>query len=110
MVTNAGPSTVASLLLTDNLPAGIVNPLYVASSGDYSSTLHTWTGLSLAAGERIALTVTGNVTGTQSGDLANTATVTPTDATDPNPGNNTATDTNPAQADLAVPRPPAPTR
>ena len=102
VVTNAGPSTVATLLLTDNLPAGIVNPLYAWDSGAYSSTTHTWSNLDLATGGRITLTVTGAVIGTQSVDLTNTATVTPTDASDPNPDNNRATDLNLAEADLAV--------
>src|SRR5205085_63086 len=71
----------------------------------YNSGTGAWTGLSLASGQSITLTVTGTVDPTATGNQSNTATVTaPPGATDPTPGNDSATDTDTLtpQADLSV--------
>jgi uncharacterized repeat protein (TIGR01451 family) len=93
-VTNNGPSTVTSITVNDTLPASIQNPTFTASTGIYNSSTGAWTGLNLAAGQSITLTVKGTVSSSATGTITNTATVTaPTGVTDPATSNNTATDT-----------------
>src|SRR5262249_6389360 len=62
--------------------------------------------VTLPVGTTATFTVSGTVPANTTGQLTNTATVTPpTGVTDPTPGNNSATDTNPtggAQADLSL--------
>ncbi len=110
-VSNAGPSTATSLTLTDALPAAILSPVYTPSAGSYDPVSGAWTGISLAAGGSLTLTVSGTVSSTATGDLVNTATVAPpAGTTDPDPTDDTATDTdtpNPI-ADLAVVKTAAP--
>jgi hypothetical protein len=93
-VTNAGPSAVSAITVTDNLPADISGAVYDESEGTYNSATGAWTGLSLAAGGRITLTIVATVDADQRGDLTNTATVATPEADDPNPGNNSDPDTN----------------
>jgi uncharacterized delta-60 repeat protein/uncharacterized repeat protein (TIGR01451 family) len=88
-LTNFGPSTASSIVVTDALPAGMV---YVSSSpslGTVSSSagLITWTIPSLAkdAAASLALVVQANSTGT----ITNVAAVT-TGTADLNPDDNTA--------------------
>jgi uncharacterized repeat protein (TIGR01451 family) len=95
VVTNAGPSAVSAITVTDNLPADISGAVYDESEGSYNSGTGAWTGLSLAAGGRITLTIVATVDAAQRGDLTNTATVATPVADDPNPGNNSDPDTNP---------------
>ncbi|MGA7937405.1 MAG: lamin tail domain-containing protein [Kovacikia sp.] len=91
-VTNNGPSTVNSLTLTETLPAAIQSPVFTPSTGLYNSDTGAWTGLNLASGQGITLTLNGTVSAT-AGTLINTATVAPPSGiTDPTSGNNTATD------------------
>jgi uncharacterized repeat protein (TIGR01451 family) len=99
-VTNNGPSIVNSLTVTDNVPATILNPVFTPSTGGFSynttTKVGTWTGLSLAAGQSVTLTVTGTVSGTAvvGGSIVNTATVAPLGGlTDSNSNNDSATDT-----------------
>jgi uncharacterized repeat protein (TIGR01451 family) len=94
VVTNAGPSAVSAITVTDNLPADISGAVYDESGGTYNSATGAWTGLSLAAGGRITLTIVATVDADQRGDLTNTATVATPVADDPNPGNNSDPDTN----------------
>src|SRR5262249_56490155 len=61
--------------------------------------------VTLRAGTHATFTVSGTVPADTTGQLTNTATVTPpVGVTDPVPGNNSATDTNPVgpQADLTI--------
>lgn len=104
VVTNAGPSAVTAITLTDNLPGEIQGPNYAVSQGSFNSATGAWTGLSLAGGGQAVLTITGTVDPNFSGVLQNTATVTPANASDPLPGDNSSTDNNPSnlQADLAL--------
>ena len=105
-VTNNGPSTVSSLTLTDTIPAGLLNTSFgTPSLGTYDSATGLWSGLSLASGQTVSITLTGTVDPNLIGSLANTVTVSaPVGTTDPNPGNNSATDTDTLtpQADLTV--------
>ncbi len=105
-VTNDGPSTVHSLVLTDTLPAGLLNPVFGPPSvGSYDAATGVWSGLDLAAGQSVTITLSGTPDPAMTGNLVNTATVTPpAGTTDPNPANDTATDTdspNPV-ADVAI--------
>ncbi|HXI11176.1 MAG TPA: hypothetical protein VNM92_00825 [Thermoanaerobaculia bacterium] len=107
-VFNNGPSTVTSLTVTDTVPAAITAPLFTANSGTYNSATAAWTGLNLAAGQSVTLTLSGTVSAGAAGNLVNTATVAPpSGTTDPTPGNNSSTDTDtlaqtPPTADLSI--------
>ena len=87
VASNAGPSTAASLSVTDSLPASVT---FVSASGGgaLNGNQVIWANLgNLAAGVSTNLTLT--VTAPASGTLSNTAVVfTPTG--DPTPTNNTA--------------------
>lgn len=93
-VTNNGPSPVSSLTVTDTVDARILSPTFTPSTGTYTNSTGAWTGLNLASGASITLTVSGTVSATATGTLTNTATVAPpSGTTDPNSANNTSTDT-----------------
>ena len=116
VVTNDGPSGVANAAVTDSLPSAaafaVVGWTCSASSG--SSCTATGNGnttrggtVSLLAGGTATYKLTGNIRASaQPGTLTNTVSVTPpTGVTDPNPANNTATDTDTIaapQADLSI--------
>jgi len=104
-VTNNGPDTVISLILSASLPAGIVSPSYTPGTGTYNSQTGAWTGFTLASGQSITLTITGTVAASATGTLTTTATVAPSAGVlDPNYANNTASDTDTLTpwADLAI--------
>src|SRR6185312_11173205 len=106
-VTNGGPDEVTSATLTDAAPAGITFGSWTCSvtnpgsggsvtsacgaavgSGDINTTL------TMKSGAVITYTVTASIAPAASGSLANTASVAaPVGASDPTPGNNSATDT-----------------
>jgi uncharacterized repeat protein (TIGR01451 family) len=105
-VTNNGPSTVTGATVSDVLPAGTT---FVAASGGatYNSGTNTvtYTTGTVAPGGTSSFTLTLAIASTLTGNLANTATVTPpAGVTDPNPNNNTSTDTDmlTPQADLQI--------
>jgi len=99
-VTNNGPSTVSSLTLTDSIPAALLNPNFAPSAGAYISTqvgpntyTGVWSGLSLASGQSVTLTLTGTIDPNATGTISNTVTVAPpAGTTDTNSANDTATD------------------
>ncbi len=109
---NNGLFGVQNARVVDNLPAGIpaANMTYtaVASSGSITSVSGTMTGaindyVSLAVGGTVTYTVTVVIPASFTGNLVNTATITsPIDSSDPNPSNNTATDTNVAICSVGV--------
>jgi uncharacterized repeat protein (TIGR01451 family) len=104
-VSNAGPSTVNSVTVVDTLPGALLNPVFTPSTGSYNSVSGAWTGLSLATGQSVTMTLTGTVSPTATGSITNTVTVSPpSGVTDPNLNNNTATDTDPLipTADLSI--------
>jgi uncharacterized repeat protein (TIGR01451 family) len=106
-VTNNGPSTVNSLQITDDIPPAILNPLFTPSTGAFSSNsttkIGTWTGLNLATGQSITLTLKGTVSTTATGNLVNTAIVAPLGGiTDPNSTNDSSTDTDSIAAPTAA--------
>nr|MDJ0800986.1 DUF11 domain-containing protein [Calothrix sp. MO_167.B12] len=93
-VSNNGPSTVNSLTLNDTVPASIENPIFTPSTGSYNNNTGAWTGLNLASGQSITLTIQGTVASTATGTITNTATVaSPSGTTDPDNSNNSSTDT-----------------
>jgi len=103
-VTNNGPDTVTSLTVTDTIPAALLNPNFAPSAGAYDTNTGVWSGLSLASGQSVTLTLTGTIDPNATGTISNTVTVAPpAGTTDTNSANDTATDndTTPV-ADLAV--------
>jgi uncharacterized repeat protein (TIGR01451 family) len=107
---NAGPSNATGATVADTLPAILTGITWTcvgagggtctaSGSGNISDTVN------LPAGGSVTYTVSATLSPSASGTLANTATVAPPGGvTDPNPGNNSATDSDPiaAQADLAI--------
>src|SRR5262245_58945241 len=105
VVTNAGPSTVNRVFLTDAVPAGLLNPAFTPSTGIYDPGTGLWTGLSLGTGQSVSITLTGTIDPTATGVLTNTAHVNPpVGVNDPDPSDNSATDTDTLtpKADLSI--------
>jgi uncharacterized repeat protein (TIGR01451 family) len=94
-VSNSGPSTVSSVILTDDVPTALLNPTFgTPSAGSYDPATHVWSGLSLATDQSVTITVSGTIDPAATGTLTNTATVAPPSGViDPNPDNNSASDT-----------------
>ena len=77
-VHNGGPSTVHSLVLIDTVPAGLLNPVFgTPSAGSYDAVTGVWSGLDLAAGQSVTITLSGTPDPAMTGNLVNTATVSP---------------------------------
>jgi large repetitive protein len=110
-VANAGPTDVTGAPVTDTFPAALTGVTWTCSATDGGSCVapsgsgNIATTVNLPAGSSATFTATGTVAPDATGTLTNTATVAPpAGTTDPNPGNDSATDTTaiaPA-ADLAV--------
>ena len=106
VVTNNGPSAVVDAVVTDILPPGatFVSVTGPAAYDAGASTVRSTT-VTLAPGESVTYLVTVAIDPNLTGSLSNTATVSPpSGVTDPNPGNNSATDTDTLtpQADLSI--------
>ncbi|MEP6994273.1 MAG: DUF11 domain-containing protein [Acidobacteriota bacterium] len=111
-VSNAGPSAVVGASVTDTFPAVLLSPSWtcVASAGSSCAQPGPVAGniattVSLAVGGTATFTVTATVSPGATGTLANTASVAaPPGVTDPNPGNNSSTDSDSLapSADLSV--------
>jgi len=110
-VTNSGPSDVVGATVSDPLPAAITAASYTAiATGGATGFTASGAGsiadtVNMPAGSTITYTLVATISATATGTLANTATVTPpATVTDPNPGNNSATDTNTLAptADLSI--------
>ncbi|MCP3912665.1 MAG: DUF11 domain-containing protein, partial [Actinomycetia bacterium] len=92
-VTNGGPSSARSVLLIDDLPAALLDPVFTPSAGDYDSATGAWTGLDLAPGGSVTLTLDGTIDPQATGELTNVASVAPpAGVTDPDTGDNTDAD------------------
>ena len=112
VVSNLGPSNVVNAPVTDSLPAAITSATWtcVAAAGSSCGAANGVgsfaTTASLLSGGSATYTVTANISASATGNLVNTATVsTPAGVTDPNPGNNSSTDTDtalPLLADLSI--------
>jgi uncharacterized repeat protein (TIGR01451 family) len=92
-VTNQGATPLTSLTVTDAVPAAILNPTFVPSTGSYNSATGLWTGLNLQPKQSIQLTLQGKISPFFTGTLTNKAKVLPPVGTeDYNPDNNESTD------------------
>jgi uncharacterized repeat protein (TIGR01451 family) len=104
MVTNNGPSTVSSLTLTDTILPALLNPSFSPSTGVYDVASGEWSGLSLASGDSVSMTLTGTIDPNATGSLTNLVVVAAPGTIDTDPLNNTAADvdTLTPRADLAI--------
>ena len=110
VASNNGPSGVTSATVADTLPAAITSATWTCSASSGSSCPASGSGninasVNLLAGGSATFTLIASISTTATGTLSNTATVSaPGGVTDPNPGNNSATDvdTLTPEADLAI--------
>jgi uncharacterized repeat protein (TIGR01451 family) len=113
VATNGGPSDVTGAPVDDTLPATLAGAGFTwtctatagSTCGAASGTGDIHTTVNLVSGGSATFTLTGTVPSGTTGQLANSATITPPPGTtDPDTDNNSSTDTNPANgtADLSV--------
>jgi uncharacterized repeat protein (TIGR01451 family) len=110
VVSNSGPSPVVGATVTDVFPAAIVSDVSTASAtGGATGFTASGSGnindtVTMPVNSTITYTVTASISPSATGNLVNTASVTPpANVTDPNPNNNMATDTDTlAAADLSI--------
>ena len=110
-VTNGGPAAVVGAAVSDSVPTPVLGFGWTCSSGcsPSSGTGNVSTSVSLAAGASAVITLTGTVPNGTTGTLTNTATVAaPSGVTDPNSGNNSATQTTSRAGSPPPPPPPPP--
>src|SRR5437763_597902 len=92
--------------MVDTMPAALLNASFGSpSAGSYDAATKVWSGLSLASGHSVSITLSGTIDPAAIGSLTNTVTgAPPAGVTDSTPGNNSATDTDTLtpSADLAV--------
>ena len=99
VATNASAATVTNATVTDTLPGSLSGATWtctatVGSSCAASGTGNVATTVTLGAGGSATFSVTATLSATATGTLTNIATVAPPAGTiDPNPANNSATDT-----------------
>jgi len=101
-VANAGPASALLAPVNDAVPAALTGVTWAcvatagSSCGAASGSGNINTTVSLTAAGSATFTLNGTVAANATGTLANTATVTaPAGTTDPTPGNNSATDSEP---------------
>ncbi len=92
-VSNAGPAALSAINVTDLFPTGVTGVTFTPSAGVYDPTTGDWTGLSLASGGSVTLTILADVSDTASGALTNSAYVFSSEAEDPDLSNNQASST-----------------
>ena len=110
VASNAGPNSVTGAQLGDPLPAELVEGVWscVASPGSSclpaSGTGDVLSSVSMPAGGSAVFTLTATLDGAAVSPVSNTATITPpAGLVDPQPGNNSATDTDtPAGGPIGV--------
>ncbi len=112
VVTNAGPSDAVAATVADTFPAivsGVTWTCVGANGGTCpaagAGNINALVTLPAAGSATVTFTATGNIAAAATGTLANTATVAAgAGATDPVPGNNSATDSDTltVQSDLSV--------
>jgi uncharacterized repeat protein (TIGR01451 family) len=96
---NAGPDGVTGAAVSDAFPAALTCSWTCAAAGGASCAAGPVAGdiadsVDLPAGSSVGYTAVCSIDGAASGTLVNTATIAvPAGATDPNPANNSATDT-----------------
>lgn len=90
-VTNLGPDSATSLVVTDRVPAGITFSNASASVGTYSAASGLWTIGALASGASAQLVITARVNNASAGlVITNTATALVQTLGDTNPANDSA--------------------
>ncbi len=96
---NNGPFAVSGATVTDTLPSAIGGATWTCTASPGSSCPAAGAGsintsaVNLQSGGTVTFTISGTVSPSASGSLNNTATIAvPSGFTDPNPGNNSATD------------------
>lgn len=98
VVSNAGPNDVVGATVTDNLPANLINPIWICTPSAGAVCTLNGTG---NINDVVTIPVDGNVTylltvtvaEPEGGNISNTASVTsPIELPDPNTRNNTSTD------------------
>lgn len=112
VVGNAGPDAASGVTVSDPLPAGITTASWTCTAMGGASCTANGTGgiadatVNLPVSASVTYQLTLDVPANFTGQLVNTATVTPgPGTTDPNPGNNSATDVNQERqltADLSI--------
>jgi uncharacterized repeat protein (TIGR01451 family) len=99
VASNAGPSDAPGATVADTLPATITGATWTCGGAGGGTCTGAGTGdindtVNLPAGGSVTYILTGTVTAGTTGSLSNTATVTaPGAVTDPDPADNSATDT-----------------
>jgi uncharacterized repeat protein (TIGR01451 family) len=110
VVSNAGPGFVTGATVTDTPPAALTGVSWTCVGAGGGTCTASGTGgisdtVNLPTGGKATYTLTGTISGSATGTLTNTASVTaPDGVTDPNPANNSATDTDTLTpgADLSI--------
>jgi uncharacterized repeat protein (TIGR01451 family) len=110
-VRNLGPSDVTGASVADAVPAGLRNVQWTCTGADGgvcgvpSGSGSIAATVNLPANGVVVFAVTGDLDPAATGDLTNTATVTPpSGVTDPNMDNNTTTDSDPIVTVAVVPQ------
>ncbi|MGE5550133.1 MAG: hypothetical protein ACM3ZC_06330 [Bacteroidota bacterium] len=103
----SGSDDVNGFVLALALPAELADAVFTPAAGAYDVNTGRWTGLNLAAGGSVSMTIAGILSPGAAGSITATATLShlpETETTDPTPANNSATDTDTVtiQADLSV--------
>ena len=106
---NSGPSNAVSVTVADTFPPILTATWVCVGAGGGTCTAGGAGNINdvvnLPSGGSVTYTVNATISAAATGTLSNTATVTPPGGvTDPNPGNNSATDTDTltAQSDVAI--------
>jgi uncharacterized repeat protein (TIGR01451 family) len=115
IVTNNGPNAVTGATLTDTAPAGVTFGAWTCTGAGGATCPASGSGnvsasVTLPVGGTVTFQITATVGNNASGNITNTASIAlPAGTTDPNPANNTASDTDTitttsvaTQADLAI--------
>ena len=110
VATNAGPSAVVGAPVTDTLPAALTGATWTCAGALGGTCAASGSGsiadtVDLPVGASVSYTVTATISAAATGTLVNTAAIAvPSGVTDPDPGDNAATDTDALgpQADLSI--------
>ncbi len=91
VIDNKGDTTASGVTVKYPLPVGMTFGSATAQQGNYNATTGIWTVGSMAAAQRLLLTVNATVTATTGGisSFAQVQTATPNNDLDSSPGNNT---------------------
>jgi uncharacterized repeat protein (TIGR01451 family) len=107
---NAGSNAASGAMVTDTLPAAVTGATWTCVGAGGGTCTGSGAGsindsVNLPVGATVTYTLIGTISASATGSLSNTATVTaPGGVTDPNPANNSATDTDTLtpQANLSI--------